>query len=194
MSNDGGSFHHSPDLPSTDVLHFSLDGYIPRSIVVQPTETDMKITLVRGNGKWTIGACAAQSFPGCFDGLLCVTFPKGVKAVRFQDVDYDGVSIVYSRKEVLRIGCGPSWSRGLPDANNLGSSTGVVEKTLFLLGSEEDTEGIYMPSIDVRGTYADGRRWRFTGHAFQTLQYNRVSPKAATFFDAILDTLCKCSK
>jgi hypothetical protein len=147
-----------------------------------------KITLKAGPGTWTIRLCQPRRSYRFFGGTLGVKVPKGAKLVRFEDVDYAGASISYSKDEFLRIGGGPTWSTGLPPPENLSTSKIVIERTL-VPACEELVFG-----VDVRGIYRDGKRWRFTGNALQTLDYKGVSQEAARFFDTIVDTLCAGSE
>ncbi len=149
----------------------------------------------KGQARWTLPWCPDD--PGELGKFISYRFkaliPADVKVVESNDADYWMNVIGYGpqdiRQEWLKIGGGPSWSSGFPSKEDLQESTGIIDRDLFDRGHSERF-GPYLDGIDVRGRTKDGRYWRLTGNAFQTMSYRVVYKDAATYFDRIIDTLC----
>ena len=113
--------------------------------------------------------------------------PRSAHITRALDADYVKYSVPY----------GPN-----PDAQWLGMFFGVmvggeaphdiadpsIKWTSEKWGCHQEEDG-----TDWRGIAADGRRWRHITIPFGFVAYEGVTPKAAAYFDRILDTMC-CGK
>lgn len=192
LTDREGRFSHKPGFRGITTAHFSLAGFRPVSRPVGTAGGDIEVVLEPAeNAVWRVPICVKPpKWRHWLGGRLRVTIPKGSKMVRVDDVDYTAGFVWYSKTEVLRIGGGPTWSSGLPDAGLLRTSTEVTERLLELPGPH-DPEVVAIPGVDVRGVQTDGTRWRFTGDAFETFTYENASREAAAFFDGIIETLCQ---
>jgi len=173
---------------SRSVLHFSADGFSPTTRWFPEVHRD--VTLAKGSiPAWRIPKCGAKGRGQWIGDGLVVLVPSGASVRKGSDVDYWIKDIRFSPTERLRVGGGPNWSTGLPSPESLKLSVETSERELT---ADKEVEATSIFGVDVRGTYADGTKWRFIGNAFLTFTYERVSPEAAAFFDRILGTLCCC--
>ncbi len=177
---------------SRSVLHFSREGFIPITRWF-PQTGQRDVTLAKGSTPaWRIPKCGAKGKGQWIGDGLVVLVPSGVAVTQGSDVDYWIKQVRFSGTERLQVGGGPSWSTGLPSLESLKLSVETSERELMPRKVDKQIEGISIEGVDVRGTFSDGTKWRFTGDAFLTFSYERVSPEAAAFFDRIVDTLCCC--
>jgi hypothetical protein len=113
--------------------------------------------------------------------------PRFAHMQKVQDVDYVEYHVRYGPKEEkvwLKFMFGRLVGGHSPD--DLGNST--IHWTSHKLRCNQDEGG-----TDWRGTNGDGRRWRHVSIPFGFAAYRSVAPKAAQYFDKILDTMCSGS-
>ena len=128
---------------------------------------------------WRIPKCGAKGKGQWIGDGLVVLVPSGVAVTQGSDVDYWIKQVRFSGTERLQVGGGPNWSTGLPSLESLKLSVETSERELMPGKVDKQTEATSIEGVDVRGTYSDGTKWRFTGDAFLTFSYERVSPEAA---------------
>lgn len=188
--------------PWRGIVHFSCAGFQPATKVIENPATSVNVKLQKGNaGQWNLSPCPPDRKDRLgkkgqyIGGMLKVFVPKGTKIIdKGMDVDYWTIYVGYGPKanrEWLQIGGGPSWSNGFPNAITLQSLTEISERDLVQKTDSSSTEKFPMiDGVDIRGQRKNERRYRLTGQAFQTINYDGVSNGAACFFDSIIDTLC----
>lgn len=116
---------------------------------------------------------------------------KGVRTKGGHDDDYWYQYVRYSTNEYLELGGGPTWGSGFPWAKALNESVEIRDRDLLLPRVlEPKFRGLIIDGVDVRGTYANGKRWRLVGDSFQTIKYDNASVEAAAFFDSVIEGVC----
>lgn len=112
--------------------------------------------------------------------------PEVEGASRAPDVDYQmRVYVVRTAtgKHFLRHGWGPTWSTGIPMADQLRASGEYEEKSYRL-----DTMDARLTIA--RGRTTGGKIWRLVGVFGETIDYETTDPEAARRLDEILDRVC----
>ena len=177
-----------------DVVHASLEGYLPRTVVSDAAE-ELRITLNPGNdGDWTIPICPSTPPPGSqlvSSGSLAVMVPDNARLSTQSDADYSCtfVGLRWRRGRLVFCG-GPHWSSGLPSSSILDRVEIHSEQSLVLgdpMGCPEPT----LEGVDLRGTDDHGRSWRTVGGVYETIEYRVKSSGTASVFDSWLSTLCR---
>jgi len=176
-----------------EVVRFTSPGYRPITRVLEAVG-DSNIVMPRdGKATWQIPSCAGVKERKAKElgGKLRISLAKGIRTKGGHDVDYWYQYVQYSTTEYLQLGGGPTWSTGLPGAKALRDSVEISDRDLVLPRVlEPNFRGLIIDGVDVRGTYANGRRWRFVGDAFQTIKYDNASIEAAAFFDSVIEGVC----
>ena len=158
------------------------DGYAPRilssaafaePIVMRPASTPRR----------DLPRCAAGE--GGL-GELYIATPAGVQVAHAGHEDY--VSETWSRQgSELRHAHGPTWTEGLPPDVLLSQLTHVDDRDVRLVDADNQ-DGL--PISDVRGRFADGRRYRYVGIFGESFEYSGLTAADAAFFDRMLDAMC----
>ncbi len=177
------------------IIYIRGDGFRPTSRVVTPGTTGMRIELEPDQKtKWNIEECAKSGSPrgakflpsrsSRFSYLVRFSLPKNAKLKKTADVDY----VSY----VVRFGKTHEWME-LMRGVNVGSSGDPYDD--WLVKSSEYSErriGGHSWGIDSRGVFKDGTRWREANMQIgqEYVHYEKVSPEAAAYFDAIVDSAC----
>ena len=171
------------------MFRFSKEGYKP-FIETHATANDgFDVTLVEGHViPWDIPACKGKDLRVGFN--IKVSVPDDTQVSRVRDSDYETIAFKFGNTdEWMQIGSGPSWGTGLPFKEDVDNSVEILDRDIrFPL--TPIVNKLSLDGIDVQGRLADGKRWRFAGHAFETLTYRNVSPAAAKFFDSIINGGC----
>ncbi len=113
--------------------------------------------------------------------------PRFAHLTKVRDVDYVEYYVCYGPKQEklwLKLMFGPLVGGHSPD--DLGKPS--IQWASQKWGCHGDEDG-----TDWRGIAEDGRRWRHVSIPFGFAAYQNVPPKAADYFDKILDTMC-CGK
>jgi hypothetical protein len=93
-------------------------------------------------------------------------------------------SIPYRGKHILRIGSGAYEHSPLPRGINPFESQDFTERGWV-------SDGALEFGVDYSGTLKNGNRWRWIGdRRYDAVSYFDVPPKAARYFDRIIETMC----
>jgi len=172
--------------PEKPAARFSRPGYSPLTKVFEENATESVVALPGLSvDSFRVSSCRENAEFG--GSLMAFSLPKGTKIRRGSDIDYATQHIVY-QKNALRYGSGPNWSYGLPPA-----------LSSYIVNSVEVTERDIVFSDDVigaeyRGRSRNGTYFRWIGRFGETVEYDGATKQEATFFDAILDTLCNAGR
>lgn len=165
------------------VIHFSKAGYKPVTRFFDSESAHLDVTMEEGEHTlWIPRNCATS--PSKVGYRMKFDVPKKVAIRRGKDVDYSTIAIAYASKkgrEWMQIGSGANWSTGLPMKDRFTNAATWEERDLKCGPSI---------GVDIRGRGKDGKRWRFTGNAFETVTYDGISEEAAVFFDRIIESMC----
>ena len=188
-TGEGGQFRIEPPsnlrthVDGEQVFRFTRAGYRPITRVLTTGAAAIEVALQKTDSTsstWTPQFCASTNNM-MVGGIMAFTLPKAAKVKRGQDIDYSMAFVEY-KGSVLRLGWGPTWSWGLPGPAFFKGISRVDERDLQ-----------FHPDIPIReykGTRSNGKYFRWIGTLGETIEYEDASREAATFFDAILDTLC----
>lgn len=196
-----GTFRMNPQFWDGHTLRFTRTDFRPLTKVVEEQDAKHIETLYPGDGRRAIPYCKnSQAREGSYiGGTWKILVPESVHIMVSGDNTVTNVAHGPEHKrEWLTIGGGANWSRGLPQREDLTSSTILFDRDLAVEGKvviqpriveQKEYAGIY--GVDVKGVFPNGHYWRFVGDAFQTISYHDASPEAAEFFNSIIDSMCR---
>jgi hypothetical protein len=120
-------------------------------------------------------------------GIVEFRVPRSAHITRALDADYVKYSVRYgSNPDAQWLGLFFGVTVGGESSNDLENTS--IKWTAQKWRCHQDEDG-----TDWRGASSDGRRWRHIAVPFGFAAYEGVTPKAAAYFDKILDTMC-CGK
>jgi hypothetical protein len=187
---------------SGKVVFVRQQGFKPLSYVLHDGESTLQLTLQRLTPADTLNLPSCSQMyqvkdpatpwkPAAPKGMVIYGFlhkfavSKKVSARHKFDVDYGTHEFAYpgNKKEKLLAYSGAMWGGYYPDIDLFKNSVSFSER---LVNTGEDTE-------EIRGTLANGHKWRWMGGATDEISYYDVSPQAAEYFDRIIDRVCMIS-
>lgn len=134
--------------------------------------------------------------PACADGIqnektlgerLRLRIPKAAKIKRGKDIDYVDYNVGFGK------GTERVWLNGIYGPNASGGKvssklldTNIIWHRIWKVGDIE--------VVDIKGTLADGRFWRFIGTFGEQAAYENVSKDASDYFDTVLTSICYLSR
>ena len=195
-----GRFH----LPSsTAVLHATLDGYQPLTLLIAPPAGDLHIqlqpiSLSPLRGAILVPACAANppddhdvNRLGAGDFGLEFTVPRkgwDLRSLGQGDL-HDYVLTPRHSHAHLTLWFGVNAIQpNPPDRFFLESST-FAQSALVVAGASPGSPPSAI-GMDSSGTFSDGGRWRHLATPGSGATYDHTTPEDAALFDAIIDSLC----
>lgn len=191
-----GAFGHFLLQNSTNVLHLSLDGYQPLTILVNPPAADLRIQLhaitLAPLAVLSASECAPLS-PGDPDlrrlgqrgGGLQFDVPRHGWDIRDLGEGNLQQYVLQPRHSdaQLILWFGADSILPNPEDHFFIQSASFAQRAIVVSG-----QGAI--GIDSYGTFPDGSRWRHTAASGAGATYDRASPDDAALFDYIIDSLC----
>ena len=164
--------------PEHALLTFVAIAVLPAAVLAQTNATSIHLpscSSARHRGRRIVSTIAET---------VVFYVPRFAHMQETQDVDYVEYDVRYGPKEDkvwLKFMFGGLVGGHSPD--DIGNSS--IHWTSQRLQCNQHDGG-----TDWRGTDGDGRRWRHVSIPLGFAAYRDVAPKAAEYFDKILDTMC----
>jgi hypothetical protein len=181
VSGDDGTFV----MPSKGRARVLLDGYAPKIVPVAAGAEPIVLRAASERRRNLPRCPAGERARGL--GALHIPTPAGLHVAGAGHDDY--VSETWSRHGAeLRHAQGPTLTEGLPLDAVLSDLTDIDDRDVRLVLDADDRNGF--PISDVRGRFANGRRYRYVGMFGELFEYSGLTQADAAFFDRMLDAMC----
>lgn len=180
------------------VLHFFPDeGFQPKSLVVTPTMSNLKVTLDRASNNFSLARCGEplHGFERIGWGKFGLHFDVPRSEVRLSrgktDVDYvvDTVKAHHSNDR-LEFWFGPYAMESTPDDDQFVESEIFASRNVALPPGPAPGEEGGVIGVDTWGRLPNGKMWRQMATVGEGARYRDVSPETAAIFDRIINSAC----
>ena len=186
---------------STTVLHATLDGYQPLTLLIHPPATDLRIqlqpiALAPPAGIVLVPVCTPLppndrnlDRLGAGDLGLQFTVPhKGWELHNLGQGDLHEYLLTPRHSHAqLTLWFGANGIELQPEDHFFLESTSFAQRAIVVAGAAGAPRAI---GIDSSGTYSDGGLWRHLATPGSAATYDHAAPRDAALFDAILASLC----
>jgi hypothetical protein len=140
---------------------------------------------------WEIPYCRPEPTEILVGGGLAVPVPREARTEVGSDIDYTCTAVHLGGNALQIVACqGPHYTYGRPSSSLLDGARDVKERRIKWPDMPADWVWDYGP-VDVRGSSAEGKRWRYIGIIGASITYEGVEPGADRVLDAVLDRLCR---
>lgn len=195
-----GRFHLAD---STTVLHATLDGYQPLTLLITPPAADLRIqlqpiSLSPLRGAIVVPVCSPLP-PDDRDGKrlgagdLGLEFTVPRKGWDLRDLGqgdlHEYVLTPRHSHAQLTLWFGANAIQPMPTDRFFLESSSFAQSALVVAGSSP-ADSPRAIGMDSSGTFSDGGRWRHLATPGSGATYDHTTPEEAALFDAIIDSLC----
>lgn len=188
---------------STNVLHATLDGYQPLTVLIAPSAGDLRLQLTAITLSPLTGASLVPHCPplpprdhdllrlGTPAAGLQFTVPR--KGWTLHDLGQGDLHEVvlaprHSRAQFV-LWFGASTVQATPEDHFFLESSTFTQRAI-LLDSGASTSPLDSIGVDSFGTFPDGTLWRHLATPTSGAAYDHATPADAALFDAIISTAC----
>jgi hypothetical protein len=175
-----------------EILSFRNSGYRPASVVVEPGDENISVTLEKSERTdWVASTCPPPLARPAWVGMdSSLALPAGARIKKQKTNDYlngrsKGTYIVKSRYEPYAL----SVASVAQETNGDLLDFYLVRSIKFDERWVKDRDG-HVIGLDTRGQLPAGLAWRRTTFGHDVVSYLRVPTEAAGFFDQIIDSAC----